>query len=211
MSWVTTSAGMKKRLRNADLNELMTAMEQPPPMRSDFLNQQDESHLKVISICHYVLGGFCLLGLLFLIGHFVMVMFFFKMAEQQKSAVAEMRPPALEEFAEVEGSMARMEIEVAPAAPVSPVSSTASTGFPSEIMPLLIGFYVVFGIIFVAMCVCNVLSGLYIRKRKNRIFSYIVAGINCCQFPLGTALGVFTFIVLSRPSVKLAYDQNQQV
>ena len=71
-------------------------------------------------------------------------------------------------------------------------------------------FYVVIGGFLVALSVCNALSGHYIRKRKNRIFSFIISGINCMQFPLGTALGVFTFIVLSRESVKLTYSANAQ-
>ncbi len=46
------------------------------------------------------------------------------------------------------------------------------------------------------------------RKRKHRIFSFVVAGVNCLQFPFGTALGIFTFIVLSRVGVKMDYDAN---
>jgi hypothetical protein len=34
-----------------------------------------------------------------------------------------------------------------------------------------------------------------------------VAGLNCIQIPLGTALGVFTIMVLTRDSVEAVYQQ----
>jgi hypothetical protein len=52
---------------------------------------------------------------------------------------------------------------------------------------------------------------MWIKKRKNRTFSFVVAAMNCLQFPFGTALGVFTFIVLARPTVKSSYDVSSQV
>jgi hypothetical protein len=57
--------------------------------------------------------------------------------------------------------------------------------------------------------VCNLLSGLWIRARRNRVFSLVVAGINCFQVPLGTALGIFTIIVLMRDSVRELYEARQ--
>jgi len=38
------------------------------------------------------------------------------------------------------------------------------------------------------------------------MFSLIIAGINCVQFPFGTVLGVFTFVVLLRDSVRELYE-----
>jgi hypothetical protein len=49
-------------------------------------------------------------------------------------------------------------------------------------------------------------SGACIRKRRNRSLSFVMACLSCLNFPLGTALGVFTLVVLSRPSVKAIYD-----
>jgi hypothetical protein len=37
------------------------------------------------------------------------------------------------------------------------------------------------------------------------MFSLVIAGVNCASFPLGTLLGVFTFIVLLRASVRSLY------
>jgi len=36
----------------------------------------------------------------------------------------------------------------------------------------------------------------------------IVAGITCLSVPIGTVLGVFTLLVLSRPSVKQMFAHN---
>ena len=52
-----------------------------------------------------------------------------------------------------------------------------------------------------------ILSGRALHKRKSRTFSYIIAGLLCINMPLGTALGVFTFIVLGRDSVRQLYDE----
>lgn len=50
-----------------------------------------------------------------------------------------------------------------------------------------------------------IVSGRSIKRRRRRVFSLIVAGLSCLFFPFGTALGVFTFIVLLRPSVERLY------
>lgn len=54
--------------------------------------------------------------------------------------------------------------------------------------------------------VLNLISGLCIRARKYRMFSLVIAGLNCLQVPLGTMLGIFTFVVLLRDSVRETYD-----
>jgi hypothetical protein len=51
-----------------------------------------------------------------------------------------------------------------------------------------------------------VYSGMCLRKRRNRTLSFVMACITCINIPLGTALGVFTLVVLSRPSVKALYE-----
>jgi hypothetical protein len=45
-------------------------------------------------------------------------------------------------------------------------------------------------------------TGRNLQRRKHYVACLIVAGFSCLSVPLGTALGVFTFVVLSRPSVK---------
>ena len=54
---------------------------------------------------------------------------------------------------------------------------------------------------------CVLYSGMSIKKRQRRTFSFVIACICCMNIPLGTALGVFTLVVLSRQSVKAIYDR----
>jgi hypothetical protein len=50
-------------------------------------------------------------------------------------------------------------------------------------------------------------SGLSLKKRQRRTLSFVVACICCVSVPLGTLLGVFTLVVLSRPQVRAIYDR----
>ncbi len=50
-------------------------------------------------------------------------------------------------------------------------------------------------------------SGMCLKRRQKRTFSFVIACICCMNIPLGTALGVFTLVVLSRASVKALYDR----
>lgn len=54
--------------------------------------------------------------------------------------------------------------------------------------------------------VCNVLAGRFLKQRRHYIFCLVIAGLNCIQVPLGTVLGVFTFVVLMRDSVRTSFD-----
>mgnify|MGYP001597297254 CR=1 FL=1 len=41
-------------------------------------------------------------------------------------------------------------------------------------------------------------------KRRHRTLCFVMAVLACLYFPLGTILGIFTLIILNRPSVKAA-------
>jgi len=64
------------------------------------------------------------------------------------------------------------------------------------------GFYGVFWAVFHRdwWRIANLLSGLlaFTGEKGPGFFSLVVAGLNCLQFPFGTVLGVFTFVVLLR-------------
>lgn len=78
---------------------------------------------------------------------------------------------------------------------------------PEEFFGLFKWMYLFMAVVFLATAVGNGLSALYLQKKKNRMFSMVMAGVNCMNIPLGMALGVFTFIVLSRDSVREAYGE----
>ena len=58
-----------------------------------------------------------------------------------------------------------------------------------------------------AMIICNLIAAHSLAVRRNHTFCLVISGINCIIFPIGTALGVFTIVVLLRPSVKRLFDQ----
>jgi len=55
----------------------------------------------------------------------------------------------------------------------------------------------------------NAYAGRCISRREKHTFCLVVAGINCLNQPVGTALGIFTFIVLLRDSVKQLFEANK--
>lgn len=54
--------------------------------------------------------------------------------------------------------------------------------------------------------ILTIYSGRCLVNRRRRTFSLVMAGVNCISVPFGTLLGVFTFIVLFRPSVRMMYE-----
>ncbi len=54
----------------------------------------------------------------------------------------------------------------------------------------------------IAFAICVMIAGRSIKQRQRYWFVFVIACIQCAFFPFGTALGVFTIVVLCRPSVK---------
>lgn len=137
----------------------------------------DREHLNVLAICHYVLGGLCVLcGFLptFHLAIGIMI---------------------------VNGGMAPQPQAGRPPAPP-----------PPEFMGwMLIGFATAAILFAWAHAVALVVAGRCLHRRRARTFCMIVAGISCLQQPFGLILGVFTFVILSRPGVKAAFEAGRPV
>ena len=56
--------------------------------------------------------------------------------------------------------------------------------------------------------VCIFLAGRYLRRCQHYTFCLVVAAILCMMAPIGTVLGVFTIVVLLRPTVKPLFEQT---
>src|ERR1043165_2698599 len=54
-------------------------------------------------------------------------------------------------------------------------------------------------VISATMAFLSYLVGKSLRERRRLMLCYVMAGLMCISVPLGTALGIFTFIVLNRP------------
>ncbi|MFB0552933.1 MAG: hypothetical protein ACETWQ_06410 [Phycisphaerae bacterium] len=59
------------------------------------------------------------------------------------------------------------------------------------------------------LAVCIIIAGRCLAKRKRYMFCLVMAAISCVFMPFGTVLGVFTIIVLMRPSVKELFAVNK--
>ncbi|AWM40645.1 hypothetical protein GobsT_08280 [Gemmata obscuriglobus] len=136
----------------------------------------DREHLKILAICHYILGGlFALCGCVPVIYLLVGVLI-------------------------VGGDLGQPQPGNRPGAPPPP---------PESLGWMLIGIASVMMLFLWAHSVALVAAGRCLQCRQSRIFCMVVAGFSCLQQPLGLLLGIFTFIVLSRPKVRAAFDRNR--
>ena len=54
-----------------------------------------------------------------------------------------------------------------------------------------------------------IVAGRFLKRHKRRVFCLVVAGISCLMMPIGTVLGVFTIIVLSRETVRKLFEGKE--
>lgn len=132
----------------------------------------DEEHLKLLSIFHYVAAG---LGALFSCLPLIHVGF---------GLLLLLKPEAL-----------------ADSKSGPPPAAVGVLFFALGAFLVLLGW---------GMAFCTFLSGRFLARKKHRMFSIVIGALQCLAFPLGTALGVFTLVVLSRSSVQELYARSPQ-
>ena len=135
---------------------------------------RDHEHLKVLSICWYVIAGLNALG----------------------------------------GCFATIYIAMGAAFMAVPPNATTQPGQPAPPPPEAVGG-VLMGVggclmaLALGIAALSFFTARGLARQRNRTFCMIVAGITCLSVPIGTVLGVFTLMVLSRPSVKQMFAHNQ--
>ena len=82
-----------------------------------------------------------------------------------------------------------------PVGPPSPNQMPAGFGW------LFVAFGLGFTIVGLGLAALKLRVARCLRERRGRAFCMIIAAICCVGIPYGTVLGVFTFLVLGRPSV----------
>jgi hypothetical protein len=91
-----------------------------------------------------------------------------------------------------------------------PMRNAAGTGIP-EFVPRLVAVIgaamLGIGLVYVAVMLGAAWS---MPKRRNYPLVITAAVLNCVQIPFGTALGVFTFMVLGRQGVKESFYGGYQ-
>lgn len=75
--------------------------------------------------------------------------------------------------------------------------------------PLFGGLFAAFALLFIlaGFTIAGLVAwaGRMLVRRQRWTFCVVVAGLECMFMPVGTVLGVFTLIVLMRPSVKTLF------
>ena len=87
------------------------------------------------------------------------------------------------------------------------VMLTNPGGFGGQPPPPFMGllFVVIGGAIILCgwlLALLVVMSGRFLGQKKHYTYCFVIAVLSCLFMPMGTVLGVFTIIVLTRPSVK---------
>jgi len=133
---------------------------------------QDQEHLRLLSIFHYIVGGITALCACFPLIHFTV----------------------------------GLALLFAPDKFSGPENSPG----PERLVGL---FFSVFAAVFIllgwALAAANIYAGRCLAKHEKHTFCLVVAAVNCLNTPIGTVLGVFTIIVLMRPSVKWMFEANR--
>lgn len=78
-----------------------------------------------------------------------------------------------------------------------------------EVIRILVFVFGTFSTIGILLGISEILSGTFIRKRKYRVFSMVIAVLRVLNIPYGTILSIFTLIMLSRESVKEQYQNSK--
>jgi hypothetical protein len=72
--------------------------------------------------------------------------------------------------------------------------------------------FIITGTVFVvlgwAFAVCIICAGRYLARQVHYMFCMVMSAIECIFMPFGTVLGVFTIVVLAKPSVKEMFEQT---
>jgi hypothetical protein len=53
----------------------------------------------------------------------------------------------------------------------------------------------------------KLLTGIRLKERRSRVMCLIAAGLACVEMPYGTLLGIWTFMVLGRASVRRQFER----
>jgi len=79
--------------------------------------------------------------------------------------------------------------------------------FPIGVMAALKWVYLGLGVLVLVFGILNFLAAGFISRRENRTAILVVAGINCLHFPFGAILGVVTFYLMQRDTVRMQFDE----
>jgi hypothetical protein len=94
----------------------------------------------------------------------------------------------------------------------SPFGGRGPNGPPPAFIGAIFGAVGLAIVIFCALtATLKFLAARALRQRRARVLCFVAAALSCLSIPYGTALGIFTFAVLSRPSVQRLFTTGDEL
>lgn len=175
------------------------------------MNQTVE-HLRLLSIAHYILGGFSYLFSLFPVFHLFMGVVFLTMPEEEfgpsaqesdsvvEAAAAEPAGPATE-APENPGMETQNHAKSEPQNGPEPLFIMRAIG---SIFTLFSGLFILAGF---AVSTCMIVAGKCLAARRRYSFCFAIAVVQCAIFfPFHMALGALTIVVLVRKGTRELFE-----
>ena len=128
---------------------------------------QDEEHLRLLAIFHYIVAGIAAVFSLFPVIHLVLGLMLALFPEKMGGGG---NPP------------------------------------PAFLGWIFVAFAAVFITAGLTLAGFIFTAGRCLARRRRHLLCLVVAGVECVFMPFGTALGIFTILVLSRESVKRLFE-----
>ena len=147
--------------------------------------------LRLLSLGYYISGAIGAAFVSFLLIHFFLILGFSFIPESQWNTST--RSPS-----------AAQQASPMPLPGASPSANT-NQGPPAIMFRIFAG---VIGVIIIGGWVLGALTayaGHCIKKRKHKVFIYVMAAINCIWIPYGTLLGIATIILFQWPEVQAQF------
>jgi hypothetical protein len=140
------------------------------------ISDKDKDHVLLLSIFHFILAGLGVLYLVFLMVHYAIMHTVFS------------NPHMWDQMKDKNGNPVQMPFN------------------PTDFFNIFVWFYVFMGAWGIVSIILNLAAGLRLRQWQSRTFVLFVAGFNCINIPLGTVLGVFTIVILTRESMRSRFN-----
>ncbi len=150
------------------------------------INAEDAEHVSALSIGHYIMAGLSAITAIPLVAY--------------AFAGAKLVDQLTHEMALTMGDLSGQ-------AGVDPFAG-APEAMMKDFGTLMIAMTVLSFVLIVVTAIGFFLVGLKLRQRRWWTFCYLSGWGECLMFPFGTILGVFTIIVLSRPTVKRSFGMR---
>jgi len=143
-------------------------------------NAEDAEHLSALSIGHFILAGVALLG--------GVPMLIYGVAGAK--LMDEFGSDLSMALGDIPGNVGVDPLGGSPDAMLQDLTTLLTTMIAAVVLLSLVS------------AIHLAVVGVKIRQRQWWTFCYLTGWGECLMFPFGTILGIFTIIVLSRPSVK---------